>query len=192
MLAIFRRLFKFRPMLIPQATWDTQFVEGKWNSLWHISQLAHNSVIIGYFNHFAKCESILDLGCGDGALAANLHFYKDYLGVDFSSSAIVKALKSQHKDFVQADIESFTPNKLYKSIVFNESLYCLKNPITTLKRYEKYLDSNGVFIISMFGDKDTDLLWRLIDSNYHTEDSTKVISMLKASWIIKVVKPLMK
>ena len=169
---------------------DKQYQKGDWVNLKNVDELAHYSMIIGYFQYFKYGGSILDIGCGEGILLERLgiNSYSYYIGIDFSSDAIEQACKkSLYKaEFINADVNSYSTDKHFDTIIFNESLYYLKNPLDNLKRYEDYLEKDGIFIISMF-DKRKNSLWDKIESAYNILDETRVINRAEKPWVIKVL-----
>ena len=94
------------------------------------------------------------MACGEGVLQQHLkpHRYHRYLGIDFTPEAISCASKSKDEvtDFAVADATNFSTDQRFDAIIFNECLYYFANPIKIVGRYSKFLDEDGVFIISNF------------------------------------------
>src|SRR3954454_119623 len=78
------------------ATWDAEYAAGRWAYLGELPELARFSVLAGYLRHFKPGGAILDVGCGEGALAKRLSAgdFRRYVGVDLSAAAIEKAARS--------------------------------------------------------------------------------------------------
>lgn len=78
-------------------------------------------------------SSILELGCGRGALLRGLReagWTGHYCGVDISRKALDEALKKtdQRSTWVASDIESFTSPFKWDAIVLVESIYYVRRP----------------------------------------------------------------
>ena len=74
----------------PQARWEREYASGRWSYLGGVDELAHYSVIVGYYAFLKPGGSVLDVGCGEGILQTRLspHGYCRYLGIDFAAGAI--------------------------------------------------------------------------------------------------------
>jgi 2-polyprenyl-3-methyl-5-hydroxy-6-metoxy-1,4-benzoquinol methylase len=94
--------------------------------------------------------SLLDVGCGEGALAdyLNEEQKKNYVGIDLSKEAVRIAKEKRGFNFIQASAETYTPlpGQSFDLIVFNEMLYYTDH-VEILKRYEKFLSKKGVFLV---------------------------------------------
>ena len=55
-----------------------------------------------------------------------------------------------------------------------------------MKRLERYLEEDGIFIISMCLDGYAKSIWKRLESLYHILDETKVTNRKGTSWICKV------
>ena len=171
--------------------WDSEYKSGKWNYLKQLDELAHYSIIVGYFNYLKAGGSILDVGCGEGILQERLspYAYSKYVGIDISDEAINQA--SQKKDkktfFIRAETNIYTTES-FDAIVFNESLYYFDDPLKVLKEFELSLNRDGIFIISMYKGARGGLVEKL-KSSYTFLDETNVTNKLGASWICMVLQP---
>jgi len=132
--------------------WDVEYTCGEWDYLRSVGELARYSVIAGYCRHHKRQGSICDVGCGEGILERALRpTYRRYLGIDVSEAAIRRARDSERPasaSFECADALVFDTAEHFDVIVFNESLYYFPQPNAVLHRYEKYLNSEGVFVVS--------------------------------------------
>ncbi len=113
-------------------------------------------VLRGYphVEKYAKNGSILDLGCGPGAVGNELNAsaYASYTGVDISDTAIEKAkLKNRRSQnhYLQGDILSYVPEQQHDVIIFGDSIYYFRpqRVADILNRYSNYLKPAGVFIV---------------------------------------------
>ncbi len=109
--------------------------------------------IINKFN--LNIQSILDVGCGTGALASELH-KRDYnvSGIDISYEMIEIARKnSKEIDFQVDDMSEFILNKRFQLIIssFNAINYliCDAKIKKTLKNIFSHLDNGGIFIFDI-------------------------------------------
>ena len=116
-------------------------------------------------------SSLLDVGCGVGGIIEHLPDL-DYLGIDISEEAIKQASQMHANTFVCAEAETFCPSKKYDIILFNESLYYLKNPLEQAVRYMDFLTDEGRLLISVWLPDDAQkapkgrkrLMWEIIIS----------------------------
>ncbi|MGM4906869.1 class I SAM-dependent methyltransferase [Tardiphaga sp. 866_E4_N2_1] len=96
----------------------------------------------------------LDVGCGDGVLFERFKLlgYQRYVGIDISDVAIDRlcTYNDDRTNFIQADGNVHEPTGRFDVIVFNESLYYLRNLIRSLERYAQSLKPGGSIIISTY------------------------------------------
>lgn len=184
----------YRPIGTDRELWETRFAEGAWDRLHGIGELARYSIIAGSIQFLTRRGRILDVGCGEGLLSERLcpNAYATYLGIDLSVVAIEKANQRKdpqesRRDFLVADVESFTGDGKFDAIVFNECLYYLPAPAETLRRYERFLAENGAMIVSMCETVETRKIWAQITNRYMVRDSVAVSNHNGARWIIKVL-----
>jgi SAM-dependent methyltransferase len=78
--------------------------------------------------------------------------YIRYVGVDISDVAIEKLrpYNNHCTDFSQGDGDVYDPVGHFDVIVFNESLFYLRDPVRSLKRYAEALKPGGLFIVSNY------------------------------------------
>ena len=110
-----------------------------------------------YYEIFARNQTILDVGCGEGAMydAMSQEFRSRYTGIDISDVAIQRAKRRRPEgNFIRAKAEEFNLNSVqkYGMIVFNEVLYYTEYK-TTLLRYKNFLIPNGYIAISVYRSK---------------------------------------
>lgn len=121
---------------------------------------------------YAKKGSILDLGCGTGALASDLNpdCFESYLGVDASEAAIGIAQKRSTRkiNFEIGDLQHYKCKGKYDLIVFEESLYYV--PFfrqRLLRRYARYLRPGGLFIVTVAHPDQFKGMIKMIRKNFH-------------------------
>jgi 2-polyprenyl-3-methyl-5-hydroxy-6-metoxy-1,4-benzoquinol methylase len=176
---------------------DAEYAAGLWDYLRSVNELPRFSVVAGYCHHFKKGGKILELGSGEGILLERLcpSKYSLYVGVDISREAINRAASKQDKNniFVRDDVSFFTPEEQFDCIIFNECLEYFDEPLNIVQRYERFLQKDGIYIVSMFVGRDTirDIrIWKMLDSLYTTEANARISTRSGFSWTIKVYLPL--
>ena len=189
----FLRSRRYIPMRVTKDKWDREYQSGQWDLLKNLSQLAHYSVIAGYCRFLKPGGSVFDVGCGPGILqqAVAPYGYCRYLGVDLSQEAI--ALASTRGDektvFVSADVTTYGTNDRFDMIIFNECLCYLDDPVAVLKKYESFLESEGLFVVSLYGSKISTHIWKMLDAAYMAKDQVDLTHVSGTSWTIQVIKP---
>ena len=87
----------------------------------------HNAAYYGWISReTASCASVLDVGCGDGALCAVLgNGRKTVTGVDPDEGCIQAALARDRENvsFLCADFETYAFDRTYDAVVFVASLH---------------------------------------------------------------------
>lgn len=160
-----RRLLGGKGVLLvrqPTEIWDRQFKEGRWSRL---LDLQPNTVFIADTIRARANEkflSVLDIGCGNGALGLELANTRSvtYTGLDISAEAIREAKKLlPDATFYVADAEHPPSNiGVYDVLVFNEVLY-YANPNTSLVNFRLHGAEDATIIISMIQFWRSFLLW---------------------------------
>ena len=134
--------------------WDSEYSSGFGDLLRLPEAVEHNSTLVDFMTSAKKNSTILDVCCGEGILLDALERagYQRYLGFDFSEVALKTASKRANAktSFTRGIAETFIPDGHFESIVFNECLYCLAEPLRVIRRYEQYLAPDGVTLISLF------------------------------------------
>lgn len=157
--------------------WEAEYGSGRWAYMQGLAELSRYSVVVGYARFLRPHGSILDLGCGEGILQQRLgaESYSHYLGVDISHTAIerARARADDRTTFTCADVASFAPERRFDIIVFNEVLYYLSDPVRVMRHYERFLEPNGIFILSMFADEHTRANWTTLERAYDFLDETR-------------------
>lgn len=133
---------------VKRRLWDAEFSSGRWSGLENME----GDCLYPTLEKYSQGKTILDLGCGPGATAAEIRGYGSYTGVDISAVAIAKAqARNPLCDFAASDIESYCPQRQYDVIVFADSLYYVASIPEVLHRYCAYLSPSGVFIARIKG-----------------------------------------
>lgn len=176
-------------------TWEAQYAAGKWDYLAELSELGRFSVLAGYICHLKPGAAVLDTGCGQGALLRRLpsDSYSRYVGIDLAPSAISVAskLENERSTFLTADCENYSPVERFDVIVFNEVLCCLRDPLQTVERYSRSLNSGGLILVSLCSAArgSATILWRLRQT-YATVDEVQLAhSARKVTWVCTALRP---
>jgi 2-polyprenyl-3-methyl-5-hydroxy-6-metoxy-1,4-benzoquinol methylase len=181
------------PTDIDQATWDREYAAGEWTKLGKLDEMPRYALVAGYSRTMGSTASVLDVGCGEGRLATWL--FQDgqrrYVGVDLSSVAIqqARALVSSEARFEVADATTFDPGDQFDIIVLNEILYYVERPELLLERYEGFLTSRGVFIISMFRVPEALRAWRRVASRLEVLDKVWLRGSRGIEWNVWLCRP---
>ncbi len=132
---------------------NLQFEQKKWDSMRNVADRGRYEFLVGYTRRNYPNARILDLGCGEGILLEQFEprDYGAYLGVDFSEVAIANAKKLENSKvkFMVGDLDSLSIEGSFDVIIYNETLYYLRNPKGAVQSVFKHLAPGGVIIISM-------------------------------------------
>lgn len=178
--------------------WEAQYAAGRWDYLAQLPELARFSVLAGYICHLKPGGAVLDTGCGQGALLSRLPgaCYSRYLGIDLSASAIAVARKQQsgHGSFLVADCEEYSPAERFDVIVFNEVLCCLRDPVRTVERYARFLNPDGLLLVSLCtAARGSAVILRRLERAHVTVDAVRVThSGRRISWVCAALRPAMR
>jgi SAM-dependent methyltransferase len=136
---------------IKRRLWNREYGRGRWDCLDNMA----DDYIYPHVEKYARNGSILDLGCGPGAIGNELNdaVYDSYEGVDISDAAIEKARaknrRTDRNQYFQGDIVSYVPKQRHNVILFGDSIYYFRprRVAEILDRYSNYLKPDGVFIV---------------------------------------------
>jgi 2-polyprenyl-3-methyl-5-hydroxy-6-metoxy-1,4-benzoquinol methylase len=186
------RLTGYRPKRVSAETWDQQYRSGQWDYLNRLDNLGGLVTVFGYCQYLAP-KTILDVGCGEGLLAAKLKVlpYQHFVGIDISSEATAKAEKFRgdtRTKFVVCDADKFLPDIRFDVIIFNQCLYYMPDPVSTMRHYARFLTSFGRMIVSLYDAARSRATWSLILGHVDVEDSMTVIQSTGRT-TTKVVRP---
>jgi SAM-dependent methyltransferase len=171
--------------------WNRQYADGGWRWLRKLDELAHYSVLAGYVARLKPGSAVLDVGCGEGILQEELRgCYATYVGCDFGKAVRQAAAKADGRTaFVEADMNFFAPAGKFGVIIFNESAYYLTGIEEGLRRYESFLEPDGVLLISMHGKPRNDALWEQIHRRYTILDEVAITNRHGTRWNVKALVP---
>ncbi len=178
-----RKLFKYS-----QARLEHQFQNNKWDWLAVLDELPRYSVLIGCHRYHNNGGSILDLGSGQGLLLKRFSpaDYSEYMAVDYSGTALKQIECNEKIQTAEADLTTYVPPKQYDSVIFNESLYYVKNPIKQLERYMDYVTASGSIFLSIHR-KNKDLVDKIND-RFSVYDQSMVTNKWGENWYCLTIK----
>lgn len=122
-----------------------------WGRLRAPSEQARYAAVREATERYARDGFVLDLGCSQGILREGLA-YRRYLGVDSFPDAVVRAQTTadERTAFVCADATTFEPDQPPDTVVLNEVLYYLADPVATALHHAARLAPGGVVIVSIY------------------------------------------
>lgn len=174
--------------------WDAQYRAGQWDYLKGIT--AHYAVIASLIKKY-ECTSIIDAGCGEGALFQFLYPPARYTGLDVSRHAIRDALL--HTDGLNVfgsthAIDATTVSgaevgfnqQKFDCSVFCESLYYMPDPLEVLARYFGFCK---IIFVSIMVSGVTSELIHSIKERFTVVDDFQLSNGKGGSWEIMAVKP---
>ncbi len=109
-------------------------------------------------------ESILDLGCGDGALSIKLMKFGCKLVAVDASSEMVIAAKSLGLDARVMDGQSLQFNNEFDAVFSNAALHWMKNPKSVIDGVWQALKPGGRFVVEFGGDGNVAAIVNAIES----------------------------
>ena len=171
--------------------WEAEFRAGDWEFLQNLDELAHQSVLVGYYAELKPGGKTLDVGCGYGTLAKKLvaHGCIQYTGIDIAETAIERARRSgsPYSEFTVAPAEQYAPTHLYDVIVFNECLGYFQDPIAVLRHYSQFLEPEGVILISMWENEANKMIWKRITACVSEVDRVRIENAKGTAWNVAVI-----
>jgi 2-polyprenyl-3-methyl-5-hydroxy-6-metoxy-1,4-benzoquinol methylase len=173
---------------------DDEYARGRWDYLQNREEMSRYAVIAGYCMHGGSVSSVLDLGCGSGLLHHWLgrRGKLDYVGVDISKVAIDDARQQcadGSADFIAMDLATYTPDRKFDVIIFNEVLYYFDQPGEILKHFSKFLNGYGYFVVSLWDGADGRLAWRRSRDSLVVVDAVRTSHSSGLSWQIRLCRP---
>ena len=182
--------FRSRVLRDRAARWNLQYAAGKWDKLkMEEARLAATGQLL--IRH-GPPGRVLEIGCGEALLQQQMNpaDYLRWLGVDISDLAIRQAQASAtaRVSYLTADMETFAPGERFDAIVFTESIYYSVAPGGLLRRYARFLNPGGVFIISIFRTKRSDAVWAEIHAVAAAFDAITTTNEL-GTWHCEILRP---
>ena len=161
-----------------------------WGRLAAPAEAARYAAVRQVCDRYARGGRILDVGCSRGLLQEGLS-YGSYLGIDADERPLVHAAQRAdgRTSFLRADADAYEPDGPVDAIVFNEMLYYLPSPVSTVQRLAKELSPGGVVVVSMFRSWATGRIERGLASLFPLVESRQVAGSSGATWIVTVFRP---
>lgn len=119
----------------------------------------HNSAYYPWIRrNTADCRSVLDVGCGNGALIGFLDDgARELVGIDPDPAAVGRASEncaSPHASFVCRSFEEFAEDRTYDAVVFAASLHHMEMT-AAVRKAKRLLNGGGVLLVVGLADPST-------------------------------------
>jgi SAM-dependent methyltransferase len=168
-----------RPRPEPAERSELEWVNGVWDYLGRPHELARYSLLAGYYRYFVKAGSrILDVGCGEGLLRAQLDHFSEYIGIDISATAVRRAgerWNDERTSFIAGDI-NMAPG-IFDAVFANEIMQLLPDPGAFVQGVFDVTAPGGYFLVSIHHDTPRNRrLWRDVDERFSCLDAVRVKS----------------
>jgi SAM-dependent methyltransferase len=109
--------------------------------------LAHRAeLILALGPPLAPGDTVLDLACGDGGLAAHLPGLR-YRGVDSDADKVASA-RGQGRDVVLGDLNDYQPPEPVAATMFFRSIYYARDRASFFRRAAGYTETKLVFDVN--------------------------------------------
>ncbi|MEZ4903623.1 MAG: class I SAM-dependent methyltransferase [Spirosomataceae bacterium] len=172
--------------------WNYQYNLGRWESLGDLQELGRFSVIVGYAQFLKPQGSILEIGGGEGYLQQRFDKskYSLYYCTDVSDVAIARGKKyedAKTKYFV-ADMNTYQPDRKFDVIILNEVIYYADSVDKILNRFNPYLEDNGIFIMSINGDKRNAEWHQMMEKSSFTKIDGTIVNTARNTFYITVLQ----
>lgn len=179
--------------------WDRDYERGGLARTHGEAELPRHLLVASLIRHYAPGASILDVGCGTGALVPSLHETFGpalrYVGIDLSPNALRLAAWGLGErvtgargtmDFVAADFDAFEPRTPLDAVIFSESLYYAPDPAATVARYAASLREGGIVVVSMWRRPSRLPLWWRLGRRLRERSRSRLVVPMRPSWDIVV------
>lgn len=184
----------YRPMEGGARRLEAEYRDGIWDYLAGDEELPRFGVVAAYCGRYAQGGDLLELGCGEGLLAARLApgAVGRFVGVDMAETPIARAraLEVPGATFVTADAATYEPEGTFTVIVFHEMLEYLADPAATVRRYERWLAPGGVFVVSQYRSPDnarTRRIWRSLHDRYTVRARASITVTRQLRWTVEAL-----
>ena len=158
--------FRSRILRDRAARWNHQYAVGRWDKLKVPEEQARFAATARLLVRHVPPGRVLEIGCGEALLQQRLKptDYRSWLGADISGIAIqrAQAFAREHVHYVVADMETMNPVGRFDAIVFTESIYYSADCARLLRRFSRFLNPKGLFVVSIFRTKRSPRVWAAI------------------------------
>ena len=194
MSAVSRLLQRLTGRRTEEQRWDERWADPAFYATFRIDELAHYSLLAGYVHELKPGGALLDVGCGDGVFRRHLHpdAFSSYLGIDFPE-AIARSHRyaDARTSFAAVDMRTYRPDAKFDTIVFNESLYYVGDPIAELDRYATFLGPQGIFLVSMHRKPKSEDIWTKIAARFTMIDRVRLGNRNGVEWTLGAFSPVL-
>lgn len=127
--------------------WDAALYEGKHSFVWRYGSEVVELLAPG------RGERILDLGCGTGALTAEISASgAEVVGIDVSSEMVEQARRNHpHLRFEVADARSFRFDEPFDAVFSNATLHWVRDQEPAVRSVHRALKPGGRFVAELGG-----------------------------------------
>ena len=143
---------------------------------------------------FQGFEHILDLGCGDGAITANLANLVPngfVLGID-ASQGMIKTAKDNYKQnnlqFELLDINSINFTNDFDIIISNATLHSVKDHKTLLHRVNSALKNNGIVRFNFAADGNCSYFYKVVQQVMQLPSYSEYFNTFEWPWYMPNIK----
>jgi SAM-dependent methyltransferase len=194
-----------RGLRLGQTWWDDDYRRDGLARTEGDTELPRHLLVAGLARHYAPGGSILDVGCGTGALTTPLRASFAgtsfrYLGLDYSAIALQQAAARRDEadvppdetsavEFVQADFDEYRACDTFDVIIFSESLYYAPDPVRTVRRYVEALRGGGIIIVSMWHRPNRHRVWRALCGELREQSRSRLVVPRRPAWDVVVYTP---
>ena len=148
--------------------WNHQYAIGRWEVLKSPVENARFEACIALLRRHAAGGRLLEIGCGEALLQRRLapSDYQRLVGVDISDVAIQRArvFADDRVRYLVADMQALELDEKFDAVIFTESINYVPRRHQLLRKYARFLNEGGVFIVSVFRHKRSAGIWTEINS----------------------------
>ncbi|MEY4938709.1 MAG: hypothetical protein RIQ93_444 [Verrucomicrobiota bacterium] len=173
------------------ARWNHEYSVGHWAGLQTAAETPRLDACVALLRRHAPGGRLLEIGCGEALLQRRLtpDDYQRLVGVDIAEVAIsrAQAFASSRVQYLVADMQALQLAEKFDAVIFSESIYYAARPGEVLRSYGRFLDGDGVLIISIFRNKGSDRVWTQIHAEATRVDSVTTTNQ-EGTWDCEVLR----
>jgi SAM-dependent methyltransferase len=172
---------------------DREFERGAWAHFKTLPEQGRQLLVAGLVHQLKPGAAVLEVGCGDGHLAAMLAAkpLARYVGVDLSEVALTAARQRAlpGAEFIVGNFETWGTAERFDVILFTESLGYADDPGAVVARFLAFLTPGGFAIVSHFRSGNWETLWGRIERQASVVEAFTLTNSRQQTWDIKVLQP---